>query len=94
MKCKLVDVFAKEKLSGNGLTIFYDFAGHPLIGLAAHLHEEFGQDESHTWHVKLNTKTVKLKTTRLDSYFEAAMEQGKALIADNGISLLKINNAA
>ncbi len=38
MKCKLVDVFAKEKLSGNGLTIFYYFAGHPLIGLAAHLH--------------------------------------------------------
>ena len=80
MKCKLVDVFAKEKLSGNGLTVFYDyddlddhkmlsltqemrqfesifvsvnessirariftveeeldFAGHPIIGLAAHL---------------------------------------------------------
>lgn len=120
MKCKLVDVFAKEKLSGNGLTIFYDFAelstermqlltqemrqfesifvskesnefsariftveeeldfaGHPLIGLAAHLHEEFGQNESHTWHVKLNTKTVTLKTNKLDNYFEAAMEQGK-----------------
>lgn len=120
MKCKLVDVFAKEKLSGNGLTIFYDFddlstekmqlltqemrqfesifvsknsngfsariftveeeldfAGHPLIGLAAHLHEEYGQDESHTWHVKLNTKIVTLKTNKLDNYFEAAMEQGK-----------------
>jgi len=120
MKCKLVDVFAKEKLSGNGLTIFYDFddistekmqlltqemrqfesifvsknsnefsariftveeeldfAGHPLIGLAAHLHEEYGQDESHTWQVKLNTKTVTLKTNKLDNYFEAAMEQGK-----------------
>jgi len=120
MKCKLVDVFAKEKLSGNGLTIFYDFdelstermqlltqemrqfesifvsknsnefsaiiftieeeldfAGHPLIGLAAHLHEEYGQDESHTWQVKLNTKTVTLKTNKLDNYFEAAMDQGK-----------------
>lgn len=120
MKCKLVDVFAKDKLSGNGLTIFYDFdelssenmqlltqemrqfesifvvkgengfnariftveeeldfAGHPLIGLAAHLHEEYGQDDTHTWHVKLNTKTVKLKTNKLDYYFEAAMEQGK-----------------
>ena len=27
MKCKLVDVFAKEKLSGNGLTIFYGYEG-------------------------------------------------------------------
>ena len=25
MKCKLVDVFAKKKLAGNGLTIFYDY---------------------------------------------------------------------
>ncbi len=25
MKCKLVDVFAEQKFSGNGLTIFYDF---------------------------------------------------------------------
>jgi len=24
MKCKLVDVFAKQKLAGNGLTIFYE----------------------------------------------------------------------
>ena len=85
MKAKLVDVFAEGKLTGNGLTIFWncndlssddmraltremrqfesifvlgepegntvrariftmeeelDFAGHPLIGLAAHLHEE------------------------------------------------------
>jgi trans-2,3-dihydro-3-hydroxyanthranilate isomerase len=25
MKYKLVDVFAKKKLTGNGLTIFYDY---------------------------------------------------------------------
>jgi PhzF family phenazine biosynthesis protein len=96
MKCKLVDVFAKQKLSGNGLTIFYefddlatkqmqsltlemrqfesiflstkngifnariftaeeelDFAGHPLIGLAAHLHEEYGVNSSHDWDVEI-----------------------------------------
>lgn len=25
MKCKLLDVFALNKLSGNGLTVFYDY---------------------------------------------------------------------
>lgn len=120
MKCKLVDVFAKEKLSGNGLTIFYetddlttkqmqsltqemrqfesiflsiengkfyariftveeelDFAGHPLIGLAAHLHEEYGVNSSHDWNVELNNQTVALKTRKSGDYFEAIMEQGK-----------------
>ncbi len=120
MKCKLVDVFAKEKLSGNGLTIFYeiddlatkqmqsltpemrqfesiflsiengkfyariftveeelDFAGHTLIGLAAHLHEEYGVNSSHDWNVELNNQTVALKTRKSGDYFEAIMEQGK-----------------
>lgn len=120
MKCKLVDVFANEKLSGNGLTIFYDidnlstkqmlsltqemrqfesiflsiksnkfyariftveeeldFAGHPLIGLAAHLHEEYGVDSSCEWNVALNNQTVVLKSRKSGSYFEATMEQGK-----------------
>lgn len=120
MKCKLVDVFTKEKLSGNGLTIFYetddlttkqmqsltqemrqfesiflsiengkfyariftveeelDFAGHPLIGLAAHLHEEYGVNSSHDWNVELNNRTVALKTRKSGDYFEAIMEQGK-----------------
>lgn len=120
MKCKLVDVFANEKLSGNGLTIFYgtdglttkqmlsltqemrqfesiflsikgdkfyariftveeelDFAGHPLIGLAAHLHEEYGVDSSCEWKVALNNQTVLLKSRKSGGYFEATMEQGK-----------------
>lgn len=84
MKCRLVDVFARQKFRGNGLTIFYDFeslneqemlvltqemrqfesiflsgspgnwsariftteeelefAGHPLLGLAYHLHQSY-----------------------------------------------------
>ncbi len=120
MKCKLVDVFTNEKLSGNGLTIFYetddlttkqmlsltqemrqfesiflsiksnkfyariftveeelDFAGHPLIGLAAHLHEEHGVDSSCEWNVALNHQTVVLKSRKSGGYFEATMEQGK-----------------
>lgn len=121
MKCKLVDVFAKEKLSGNGLTIFYDynslnthemlsltqemrqfesifvsistsessvrakiftveeeldFAGHPIIGLAAHLHEESGDSNPKEWIINLNKKSINVKTKRTDKYFHASMAQG------------------
>ena len=122
MKCKLVDVFAKEKLSGNGLTIFYDydsldknemlsltqemrqfesifvkvndqdlsirakiftveeeldFAGHPIIGLAAHLHEESGDLKPREWKIDLNKKSVTVKTKKTDKYFYSSMAQGK-----------------
>ncbi len=121
MKCKLVDVFADERLAGNGLTIFYeyesltsekmlaltqemrqfesvflsrgsdnnsfrariftieeelDFAGHPLIGLAAHLHEEYGSDKSHEWLIELNKQNIVLKTQKTENYFQATMDQG------------------
>ena len=120
MKCKLVDVFTNKKLSGNGLTIFYDFdylstdkmlsltqemrqfesifvtrknndfyariftldeeldfAGHPLIGLAAHLHEEYSDEQTDTWEIILNKKSVKLTTKVLADYYEVTMEQGR-----------------
>ncbi|ROS00373.1 PhzF family phenazine biosynthesis protein [Sinobacterium caligoides] len=122
MKCKLVDVFAKERLSGNGLTIFYDydwlsaqemlsltqemrqfesifiskkinsssvrariftveeeldFAGHPIIGLAAHLHDEHGTRNSHDWNIELNKKSVHVKTEVTEKYFKASMDQGR-----------------
>ena len=127
MRCKLVDVFAKEKLAGNGLTIFYDyedltdelmlsltremrqfesifvtkcsdsdsfrariftteeeldFAGHPIIGLGAHLHEEYGgqsgsgNGDSAEWTIELNQKTVTIKTEKTDLYYQASMNQG------------------
>lgn len=123
MKCKLVDVFARQKLSGNGLTIFYDFdslsdemmlsltremrqfesifvskktrdsafrariftmqeeldfAGHPVIGLAAHLHDEYGERNAAEWEIELNLKTVKIRTEKTDNYYRASMDQGVA----------------
>ena len=42
MKCKLVDVFAKKKLSGNGLTIFYEYgtlAGHQMLSLTQEMRQ-------------------------------------------------------
>lgn len=123
MKCKLVDVFTRKKLSGNGLTIFYDykflnkdemlsltqemrqfesifvcasdnneshrakiftieeeldFAGHPIIGLAAHLHDESGKKDQQEWTIELNNKLVKVKTKKTDTYYHASMNQGNA----------------
>ena len=122
MKCKLVDVFAEEKLTGNGLTIFWDcdslstekmlsltqemrqfesvfvekqisnnkfrariftieeeldFAGHPLIGLVAHLHEEYGVNEKEEWVIELNNQQVSLNSRRSGNYFQATMIQSK-----------------
>jgi len=122
MKCKLVDVFAKKKLSGNGLTIFYDydtlttqemlsltqemrqfesifvsagtsdtsfsariftleeeldFAGHPVIGLAAHLHELSGDCKEKEWTIELNKRSVNVRTNKTHKYFHASMDQGK-----------------
>lgn len=121
MKCKLVDVFTEQKLSGNGLTIFYDydslssermlsltqemrqfesifvskgsnektfrarvftveeeldFAGHPLLGLAAHLHDEYGSAESHQWLIELNKQNVELETQSTETGFKTTMNQG------------------
>jgi len=119
MKCKLVDVFAKQVLSGNGLTVFYDhdinddnkmlaltqemrqfesifvavneetirariftveeeldFAGHPIIGLAAHLHDESGDEQAKQWKITLNKTVVTVNTRKTDHYFHASMAQG------------------
>ena len=144
MKCKLVDVFAREKLSGNGLTIFYDyeplsddmmlsltqemrqfesifvtqnpdrnsfyariftveeeldFAGHPIIGLGAHLHEEYGDKDGNSaeWTIELNQKTVTIQTERTDNYYRASMDQGapeylKSLSTEEAHALLPALN--
>lgn len=123
MRCKLVDVFTQKKLSGNGLTIFYDykslnkdemlsltqemrqfesvfvcardngesyrakiftieeeldFAGHPIIGLAAHLHDESGKSDQQEWTIELNNKLVKVRTKKTETYYHASMNQGAA----------------
>ena len=121
IKAKLVDVFAQSKLTGNGLTIFWDytdlsstdmqiltremrqfesifvqkgpgsnefrariftmeeeldFAGHPLIGLAAHLHEEYGSKKRHEWKIQLKSKKVRLISHFKGCCYSATMDQG------------------
>ena len=53
-----------------------DFAGHPLLGLAHHLHEEFGKEKKHDWEINLNKQTVKLTSVRESDKFTATMNQG------------------
>lgn len=53
-----------------------DFAGHPLIGLAAHLHEEYGSEPTHHWTIQLNKKQVEMVSTRQDGFITAEMNQG------------------
>lgn len=54
-----------------------DFAGHPLIGLGAHLHEEFGLRDHHNWKIQLNNREIELDTKISESYFETRMQLGK-----------------
>ena len=122
MKCRLVDVFARQTFQGNGLTIFYDFeslseqemllftqemrqfesvflsgrpgnwsariftmeeelefAGHPLLGLAYHLHQLYGSNEEQgVWQVALKGRTVTLTSHREEGGgFKASMSQGE-----------------
>lgn len=53
-----------------------DFAGHPLLGLAYHLHEAFASTEQHDWNVQLNKKTVKLSSAWQAGEFTATLNQG------------------
>jgi trans-2,3-dihydro-3-hydroxyanthranilate isomerase len=56
-----------------------DFAGHPTLGAAAVLHDQY-QTESETaeWEFVLNKKTVEITTRKEDGNYKARMNQGKA----------------
>jgi trans-2,3-dihydro-3-hydroxyanthranilate isomerase len=53
------------------------FAGHPLIGGAAVLHERCGRDGPHTWHFQLPQKTVSVTTERTKGGFYGLLDQGR-----------------
>lgn len=54
-----------------------DFAGHPVLGAAAVLHELQGQSDEQTWTVELNAKTVTVRTRPEPGGYRVAMDQGK-----------------
>jgi trans-2,3-dihydro-3-hydroxyanthranilate isomerase len=52
-----------------------DFAGHPVLGAAAVLHEKYGGGEVETWHIALNANTVEVITKRTGRSYLATMYQ-------------------
>lgn len=56
-----------------------DFAGHPVIGAAALLHDLYSKEkEQDSWTIHLNAKSVIVQTMRTENYYMARMNQGKA----------------
>src|SRR5215470_10516157 len=58
-----------------------DFAGHPVLGAAAALHDRAGGDLTRQWTIELPAKTVTVQTTRDDAtrdrtVFRATLDQG------------------
>jgi PhzF family phenazine biosynthesis protein len=54
-----------------------DFAGHPLLGAAAVLHERLGAAEARTWSIQLPTRTVTVQTVPSGSMYRATLDQGR-----------------
>jgi trans-2,3-dihydro-3-hydroxyanthranilate isomerase len=54
-----------------------DFAGHPILGAAAALHEEtMAGNRKVSWTFQLNKKSFPVQTVRQDSHYHAEMDQG------------------
>jgi PhzF family phenazine biosynthesis protein len=55
-----------------------DFAGHPVIGAAAILHDLYSnQKDKASWTFQLNAKSVEVKTEKQGNFYSAQMNQGK-----------------
>jgi trans-2,3-dihydro-3-hydroxyanthranilate isomerase len=54
-----------------------DFAGHPVLGAAAALHDRAGGDTTRRWTIELSAKTVTVQTTRDGDMFRATLDQGR-----------------
>lgn len=56
-----------------------DFAGHPVLGAAATLHDLYYPGKQRAeWEFVLNQKTVQVTTEKGDESFKATMNQGRA----------------
>lgn len=60
-----------------------DFAGHPILGAAAFLHDALRATEQQAgWVLQLNARSVHVRTARCSGWYEATMEQGPATFGD------------
>jgi PhzF family phenazine biosynthesis protein len=63
-----------------------DFAGHPILGATAVLHEKYGNRESETWVVRMRRSTVRVKTERRRGAYFATMYQPPPIFGTSAIS--------
>ena len=54
-----------------------DFAGHPVLGAAAALHDRAGGGATRRWTIELAAKTVTVQTVREKTVFRATLDQGR-----------------
>jgi PhzF family phenazine biosynthesis protein len=54
-----------------------DFAGHPVLGAAAVLHDRADRDSTRQWTIELPAKTVTVQTSRNGNTFRATLDQGR-----------------
>ncbi|MFJ9968862.1 PhzF family phenazine biosynthesis protein [Streptomyces avermitilis] len=54
-----------------------DFAGHPILGAAAVLHEQSGSTEPHRWTFQLPRKTAEVTTAPSSGGYSAVLDQGR-----------------
>jgi PhzF family phenazine biosynthesis protein len=52
------------------------FAGHPILGAAAALHDASGRPHPQDWHIALSSKTVQITTERTSEGYAGLMDQG------------------
>ena len=58
-----------------------DFAGHPIIGASAIIHDIYSPEkEKNTWIFELNKKSLEVTTEKKDGFYSAKMNQGKPII--------------
>src|ERR1700735_798826 len=58
------------------------FAGHPVLGAAAALHERYAGDEAgQSWLFVIAGREIAVRSRRTDGYYEAEMNQGPAALA-------------
>jgi trans-2,3-dihydro-3-hydroxyanthranilate isomerase len=53
------------------------FAGHPVLGAAAVLHDQAGGDTTRRWTIELPAKTVTVQTAYDGTVFHAVLDQGR-----------------
>ena len=58
------------------------FAGHPVIGAAAALHERYApEDPARSWTFVIAGREIAVRSRRTAAYYQAEMNQGSATLA-------------